>query len=530
MVMSIRSHGRMCREGCVPLLRRSVMCMSLTCMGLWLAFAPGTSRAQTKQDPDYQAGLVAWRSGNYALASQHLSRYSLNVSYGKSYDVDYLLGTAWCRMPGMAGKGAALLDWAMQQDMPVATAQQFKLELTRCRQRIAQEATSAGAASSAAPPHAAPRPEWLVRTSVGAGASIRASGKMFYVVGGGDKGSFASYPLELVRPMPESVYEARLFPLDQTQAATQAAKLRLGKGYNVLAVGRFIMGSPSHNEADLRRIADRLESFAGFLENNYGIRFAPRYINVNIAPTTQHLASTAMALHGLRASSMTLGYTFQNDLSVNAVMTSTGAGTLLHELFHLGVRANFGDIPSWLDESIASLYETSVEAGGQYFGAPNWRGDVVRQMAWGHRFRLEDLVGHLSDDRVRTERARHGDQAEAAAQNDEAAYDAALGRYFALYLQETGKLNDLYQAFRDRPDWVETMPAQKASLGLIEMSVGKPLAMLESDFLAWLPKATQNRNWQPRKSAGGTPVLKEIPPSLLSPPPAASAAGSFPGP
>ena len=35
--------------------------------------------------------------------------------------------------------------------------------------------------------------------------------------------------------------------------------------------------------------------------------------------------------------------------------------------------------------------------------------------------------------------------------SDESAYEAALGRYFALYLQSRGKLRATYAAFRDRP-------------------------------------------------------------------------------
>ena len=196
---------------------------------------------------------------------------------------------------------------------------------------------------------------------------------------------------------------------------------------------------------------------------------------------------------------------------------------MLHELFHLGVRASFGDIPSWLDESIASLYETSVEAQGQYFGAPNWRGEVVRQMGWGRHFRLRELVGSVAEDRVRG--AHSGaDRLEAVAQNDEAAYDAAVGRYFALYLQERGQLPAVYNLFRERPAWVSEMPAVEASVRLVEAATGKQAQALEADFLAWLKDATKDRDWQPARPAGSRiqEIAKELPPNLA---PAPSAPG-----
>lgn len=134
-------------------------------------FSIPAAHAQTKGDAEYVAGFGAWQQERYPVASDHLSRYRIGVPYGKSYDVDYLLGTSWCRMDGLAAKGANLLDWAMQQDMPVSAAKQFALEIRVCRDLLS---------------NAAPRPErpsLLARTNTSAGASVRASGKLFYFVG-----------------------------------------------------------------------------------------------------------------------------------------------------------------------------------------------------------------------------------------------------------------------------------------------------------------------------------------------------------
>ena len=35
-------------------------------------------------------------------------------------------------------------------------------------------------------------------------------------------------------------------------------------------------------------------------------------------------------------------------------------------------RNNFGDIPPWLDEGMASLYEVSEVSGNHILGLPNW--------------------------------------------------------------------------------------------------------------------------------------------------------------
>lgn len=467
-----------------------------------LACWPLLCLAQSKQHPDYLAGLAAWQQRQYPLASEHLSRYRVAAPYGKSYDVDYLLGTAWCRMPGMQGKGAGLLDWAMQQDMPEAAARQFRSELQKCRAQVLALAASAAVSASL------PSPEMLARTSVGSGASVRASGKMYYVAGG-EKGGFASYPLELLKPLTQAEYEARIFAPDRAEAAVAATRQRLGDpAFRVMAVGRFVLASPSHSEADLRTIGARLMHFADFLSRAYGVNWAPGCITVYLLPSPARMTAHAMQIHGLRASAMTLGYTFQNDLSVSGVLTGTGAGTLLHELFHLGVRASYGDLPSWLDESLASLYETSTVLGDTYLGEPNWRGDVLRVMGLGHRVSLRALMGYTAADRVGVAKGEAMEQA----RPDEAAYEAALGRYVALYLQEAGLLPAVFQAFRDRPAWADKLPAHEASLRLLEAATGRPLAALEADFADWLKVATQSRNTRPPRPTGGVSVSKELPP------------------
>jgi hypothetical protein len=52
---------------------------------------------------------------------------------------------------------------------------------------------------------------------------------------------------------------------------------------------------------------------------------------------------------------------------------STGGGTLVHEMFHAFVPANFPSMPPWLNEGMASLYEQCGERGGRIVGFTNWR-------------------------------------------------------------------------------------------------------------------------------------------------------------
>ncbi|MBS1795430.1 MAG: hypothetical protein JSS81_16355 [Acidobacteria bacterium] len=52
---------------------------------------------------------------------------------------------------------------------------------------------------------------------------------------------------------------------------------------------------------------------------------------------------------------------------------ATGGGTLVHEIVHPLMEANFPDCPAWFNEGMGSLYEQSGEVGGHIHGYTNWR-------------------------------------------------------------------------------------------------------------------------------------------------------------
>ena len=52
---------------------------------------------------------------------------------------------------------------------------------------------------------------------------------------------------------------------------------------------------------------------------------------------------------------------------------STGGGTLVHEIVHPFISANFPKCPAWFNEGLASLYEQASERDGRIIGLTNWR-------------------------------------------------------------------------------------------------------------------------------------------------------------
>jgi len=55
------------------------------------------------------------------------------------------------------------------------------------------------------------------------------------------------------------------------------------------------------------------------------------------------------------------------------ISIAQGGGTLVHEIVHPFMRANFPGCPTWFDEGLASLFEQCTDRKGHIAGEINWR-------------------------------------------------------------------------------------------------------------------------------------------------------------
>jgi hypothetical protein len=113
---------------------------------------------------------------------------------------------------------------------------------------------------------------------------------------------------------------------------------------------------------------------------------------------------------------------------------ATGGGTLVHEIVHPFVEADFPDCPPWLNEGLGSLFEQCVEREGRIHGLANWRlPGLVRAIRSGNLPAFEELFA-LDDHEF---------------YEQDPGTNYAQSRYLCLYLQERGLLRRLYREFRD---------------------------------------------------------------------------------
>lgn len=111
---------------------------------------------------------------------------------------------------------------------------------------------------------------------------------------------------------------------------------------------------------------------------------------------------------------------------------ATGGGTLVHEIVHPFMRANFPECPPWFNEGMGSLYEQSAEKNGHIVGLTNWRLAGLQQaINAGNVPSFQKLTALDDDDFYHHDKGVNYGQA----------------RYLCYYLQEKGLLRKYYAEF-----------------------------------------------------------------------------------
>jgi len=124
----------------------------------------------------------------------------------------------------------------------------------------------------------------------------------------------------------------------------------------------------------------------------------------------------------------------------------TGGGTLVHEIVHPFVEANFPDCPPWFNEGLGSLYEQSGEEQGHIHGYTNWRLPGLQQAIKAHAVPSFKTLMAL---------------AATAFYNEDKGTNYGQSRYLCYYLQEKGLLIKFYKEFyahrKDDPTGYKTL-------------------------------------------------------------------------
>ena len=216
--------------------------------------------------------------------------------------------------------------------------------------------------------------------------------------------------------------------------AEHLARLKLPEGFTVVAQAPFVVIGDESPALVRARATNTVKWAVDKLKQDYFQRDPAEIIDIWLFRDRTSYTNHARLLFNDTPTTPFGYYSARHHALIMNI--STGGGTLVHEIVHPFMSANFPECPAWFNEGLASLYEQSSEKEGHIHGKINWRFDGLEQaIKEGKALTFQQLTS-MSDS-----------QFYSGSNNTNYSDNYGQARYLCYYLQENGLLTRFYHKF-----------------------------------------------------------------------------------
>jgi len=203
------------------------------------------------------------------------------------------------------------------------------------------------------------------------------------------------------------------------------------KGFHIIFQRPFVVVGDESAEMVKQRATGTVKWATDYLKKDYFANDPEEIIDIWLFKDKVSYQKHAREIFGGRP---TTPYGYCSDEHNALVMNiRTGGGTLVHEMVHSFMPANFPACPAWFNEGLASLYEQCGERNGHIRGYTNWR--------------LAGLQAAIRRKEVPSFKTLCSTSSREFYQEDPGT-NYSQARYLCYYLQEKGLLVKYFHEFR----------------------------------------------------------------------------------
>jgi hypothetical protein len=214
-----------------------------------------------------------------------------------------------------------------------------------------------------------------------------------------------------------------------------ALKVRTGNAFGVRIEAPFVVIGDEMPVALEAHAKNTVRWATVMLKQDFFDKDPEKILDVWLFKDARSYEDNVLALFGERP---TTPYGYYSSANGGLIMNiATGGGTLVHEIVHPFMEANFPECPAWFNEGLGSLYEQCGEEDGHIHGYPNWRLPSLQKAIRAGR------VPSFKDFTSMSTRAFY---------DEDRGTNYAQARYLCYYLQEEGLLVKFYREFHAHAD------------------------------------------------------------------------------
>lgn len=263
---------------------------------------------------------------------------------------------------------------------------------------------------------------------------------------------------------------ANTFKPEQFQAKLQEVRRQVGEGFGITIVEPFVVAS-DQSAGDFQDVCSTVQWAVRILNQDFFSAKPGQMVTIYLFRDEESYRKHTWSMFGETPSTPYGYYSPQRQALIMNI--ATGTGTLVHEMVHPLLAADFPGVPSWFDEGLASLYEQCRQKDGHIVGLVNWRLPVLQaRLNAGRLVPLEELLATTTEEFYDDSQGIHYAQA----------------RYLCYYLQERGLLRDFYRQFREHAAAGD--PTGKATL--LRITGKTSLTELQDDWLGFVGRLRLN--------------------------------------
>ncbi|CAN5908232.1 hypothetical protein BH11MYX4_BH11MYX4_33200 [soil metagenome] len=304
----------------------------------------------------------------------------------------------------------------------------------------------------------------------------------------------------------------------ELEAEERVQVARAGAGYTSAVVSPFVVIGNGPASAVRDDAAQTVAWARDLLKRDYFARDPGAILSIWVFRDEGSYRSGVSALFGPLSADTPYGYYSPCERAL-VMNVGYGYGTLVHEMVHAYMGANFPDAPVWLDEGLASLYEQpscraepGADADPRVVAAPTTSGRLAGDLSLSRERGVErtpeeiaELAcarhGHMRgglnwrlpglQDALRRGIApsfeRIGDAGRLSFDGKDAAPLYATSRYLLYWLQEKEVLVRYFHAFRARRG------ADSSGMRILSELLGRPLPELRREWEGYVSRLTLAR-------------------------------------
>ncbi len=241
-------------------------------------------------------------------------------------------------------------------------------------------------------------------------------------------------PVEKAKP---SSTPTRQFTAADYTAHVQALQKKLpSKDFTVVIAPPFVVVGDEPAEMVRERAENTVQWAVKRLKKLYFQKDPQQILDIWLFKDKQSYEANCKRLFG-KTPDTPFGYYSHEDKAL-VMNIATGGGTLVHEIVHPFVAANFPKCPAWFNEGLGSLYEQSGEVEGEIHGYTNWRLPRLQEA-----IRTKNLASFKK--LCSTTETEFYDK-------DDRGTNYSQARYLCYYLQQQGLLQKFYRSFSEKQE------------------------------------------------------------------------------